>query len=130
MDKSSIQEAKNVLNSISIGYLKMFNRDDFAKVISELYKKLDYFHPFPDGNSRTLREFTRTLSVEAGFTLDWGKNEQIEVYLARDFEVNTITLSKVFDFTQKAAIKSEIEAILQHPKYKPLSKLIRNSLAK
>ncbi|MFZ7203404.1 Fic family protein [Avibacterium avium] len=128
MDRQSIEEAKNVLNSINIEHMKGLNQNDFAKELADIYKKLDYFHPFPDGNSRTLREFTRTLSEEVGFKLDWSKHNQQEIYLARDFEVNTITLSKVSDRNQKFFLEDEIEAILKHPQYKSLEKIINDSL--
>ncbi len=117
MDKNSVKEAENVLNSISIERMKGLSQCELAKEISDIYKKIDYIHPFPDGNSRTLREFTRTLSEEVGFKLDWSKNSQQEIYLARDFEVNNITLSKVSNQAQKCFLEDEIEVILKHPKY-------------
>lgn len=129
MDRKSIEEAENVLSSINIERMKELNQSDFAKELADIYKKLDYFHPFPDGNSRTLREFTRTLSEEVGLKLDWSKHNRQEIYLARDFEVNTIALSKVSDQNQKFFIEDEIEAILKHPKYKPLEDIINDSLS-
>ncbi len=130
MDKKSIKEAEEVLKSINIEKMRKLTQSEFAKEITDIYKKLDYLHPFPDGNSRTLREFTRTLSEEAGFKLDWTKHNQQEIYLARDFEVNTITLSKISDQNQKFFLEDELEAILKHPQYKPLEKIIEQSLSK
>ncbi|WP_265490729.1 Fic family protein [Mergibacter septicus] len=129
MDKKSIKDAENMLGSINIERMKGLNQSGLAKEISDIYKMLDHFHPFPDGNSRTLREFTRTLSEEVGFKLDWSKNSQQEIYLARDFEVNSITLSKVSDQNQKYFLMDEIDAILKHPQYKPLESIINNSLS-
>ena len=100
--------------------MKGLNKSEFAKELADIYKKLDYFHPFPDGNSRTLREFTRILSEEVGFKLDWSCSSQQEIYLARDFEVNTIALSKVSDQNQKSYLEGEIEATLKHSIYKPI----------
>ena len=128
MDKNSIEDAKTVLNSINLDRMKGLNKSEFAKELADIYKKLDYFHPFPDGNSRTLREFTRILSEEAGFKLDWSCSSQQEIYLARDFEVNTIALSKVSDQNQKSYLEGEIEATLKHSLYKPLEKIINDSL--
>ena len=128
MDKNSIEDAKAVLNSINLEKMKGLNKSEFAKELADIYKKLDYFHPFPDGNSRTLREFTRILSEEAGFKLDWSCSSQQEIYLARDFEVNTIALSKVSDQNQKSYLEGEIEATLKHSLYKPLEKIINDSL--
>lgn len=73
MDKNSIKESENVLNSINIERMKGLSQSELAKEISNIYKKLDCFHPFPDGNSRTLREFTRTLSEEIEPKLGWSK---------------------------------------------------------
>ncbi len=129
-DSKSIEEAEKLLSRISVDQLKKLNKEEFAKEITHIYKNLDYFHPFPDGNSRTLREFTRSLSKEVGFKLDWTKPKQIELYLARDFEVNTIFLSKNNHPTAREFIQNEISAITYHPEYKPLEKIISSSLSK
>ena len=50
MDKNSIEDAKAVLNSINLEKMKGLNKSEFAKELADIYKKLDYFHPFPDGN--------------------------------------------------------------------------------
>lgn len=130
MDSKSIKEAEAVLNAININRLKNLNKNEFAKEITDIYKKLDYIHLFPDGNSRTLREFTRTLAKEVGFKLDWSKATRTEIYLARDFEVNSISLARASDPTQKIALQDEIVAICYHKEYKPLEKIIDSSLSK
>lgn len=68
--------------------------DEAAAKLARLYGGLDHAHGFYEGNSRTLREFTRSLAAEAGFTLDWtGTNVTAEqrnaLYAARDLEVIT-----------------------------------------
>lgn len=65
---------------------------EFSRRMAGLYGDLDFIHPYSEGNSRTLREFTRSLAAEAGFRLDWpgpsaGMAERNELYLARDREV-------------------------------------------
>jgi fido (protein-threonine AMPylation protein) len=72
--------------------LKGLTPEAAAARIAELYGNLDHVHGFYEGNSRTLREFTRALAEEAGFTLDWiktgiGTTERNELYLARDLAV-------------------------------------------
>ena len=72
--------------------LKGLTPDAAAGRIAELYGDLEHAHGFYEGNSRTLREFTRELASEAGFTLDWvktgiGAAERDELYIARDFAV-------------------------------------------
>jgi cell filamentation protein len=66
--------------------------DAAATRLARLYGDLDYAHGFYEGNSRTLREFTRELAKEAGFILDWtktgvGAKERNELYVARDLAV-------------------------------------------
>ena len=64
----------------------------FASYMAQLYGDLDYWHPFVEGNSRTLRTFTRQWARQAGFVLDWGLSKHTEsardrLYIARDKEV-------------------------------------------
>ena len=59
-----------------------------ARRFAVLYADLDHAHGFYEGNSRTLREFTRFLAEAAGFTLDRigtgvGAGERNQLYLAR-----------------------------------------------
>jgi fido (protein-threonine AMPylation protein) len=63
-----------------------------AERLAVLYGDLDYAHGFYEGNSRTLREFMRSLAAEAGYQLDWhksdvGARERNELYTARDLAV-------------------------------------------
>lgn len=72
--------------------LKGLTADEFAERMGRLYGDLDHIHPFREGNSRTLREFTRELALQAGYELDWhstGADAQARdrLYLARDREV-------------------------------------------
>lgn len=60
--------------------------------MATLYGDLDHAHGFYEGNSRTLREFTRELATAAGYTLDWvgagiGAKERNALYMARDVAV-------------------------------------------
>lgn len=52
-------------------------------------------HPFSDGNSRTLRTFTKQLANEAGYELDWERFGRSAagrdlLYIARDRSVNEL----------------------------------------
>ncbi len=65
---------------------------DFSRRLATLYADRDYLHPFSEGNSRTLRSFTRALAHAAGFHLDWGPTNvdaahRDELYRARDSAV-------------------------------------------
>ncbi|MFC0308786.1 Fic family protein [Gallibacterium trehalosifermentans] len=130
MTTEDILTLKKLLNSIDMNKLKRLNKADFAKEITNLYQQLDYIHPFPDGNSRTLREFTRLLSEECGYKLDWSKAKQNELYLGRDYEVNNIAIAKSTDPTLVERLQDENKAILAHKQYKPLQSLISDLLTK
>ncbi|MDR3535232.1 MAG: Fic family protein [Acetobacteraceae bacterium] len=74
------------------GSLAGLQPDDAASRLAKLYGDLDHAHGFYEGNSRTLREFTRELASAAGYTLDWtrtgvGQNERNTLYVARDVAV-------------------------------------------
>ena len=133
LNKSDIKQAETTLSKINIPYLKTLDKTEFAKEISTLYAKLDQFHPFPDGNSRTLREFTRTLALEAGYELDWKKIPHETLYAARDVEVNKISIAQFQNNPNQKwmnpQLKKEINALLQHPSYKPLEQAIQDSLS-
>jgi cell filamentation protein len=63
-----------------------------------MYAEADYIHPFLDGNSRTLRTFTRQIARESGYELDWEKFNRTEadrdlLYIARDRKVNELAKS-------------------------------------
>ena len=63
-----------------------------ARQLAGLYGDLDHAHGFYEGNSRTLREFTRELAAEAGFRLDWARigldaTARNRLYIARDLAV-------------------------------------------
>lgn len=72
--------------------LQQLSKSDLARTLSQWYGDLDYLHPFSEGNSRTLREFTRELALQAGYDLDWystdaGAQTRSALYVARDMEV-------------------------------------------
>lgn len=65
---------------------------DVPARIARLYGDLDYAHSFHEGNSRTLREFTRSLVQAAGYELDWAPTgatteQHNRLYVARDIAV-------------------------------------------
>nr|WP_228508787.1 Fic family protein [Herbiconiux sp. VKM Ac-1786] len=46
-------------------------RDEFVQRLAFQYEKIDYIHPFREGNGRTQRIFWNRLALEAGWQLDW-----------------------------------------------------------
>ncbi len=72
--------------------LKGLEPDAFASRMAKLYGDLDHAHGFYEGNSRTLREFTRSLALASGYELDWTPTnvtatERDRLYVARDIAV-------------------------------------------
>ena len=66
--------------------------DAFAGRMARLYGDLDHAHAFYEGNSRTLREFTRSLAQTAGYELNWAPTgatveQRNRLYIARDIAV-------------------------------------------
>jgi fido (protein-threonine AMPylation protein) len=78
-------------------YLRGLDPDRFAARLAYFYSELDSTHPFPEGNSRTLRQFTADLALAAGYELDWeptGLTEDTRnaLYVARDRAFPTPTI--------------------------------------
>ncbi|HUB43983.1 MAG TPA: Fic family protein [Acetobacteraceae bacterium] len=68
------------------------SQQEAAARLARLYGDLDHAHGFYEGNSRTLREFTRELALAGGYTLDWtragnGGKGRNALYIARDVAV-------------------------------------------
>jgi cell filamentation protein len=88
--------------------IKGLSPDVAAERIAQLYGDLDHAHGFYEGNSRTLREFTRELASEAGYELDWtktgiGTKERNALYIARDLAI----LERAFpDLTPERAMQT------------------------
>lgn len=100
MDDAAKREIDRTLDKADPDRLQHLNTAAFTREIADLYTRLDYLHPFPDGNSRTLRAFTEQLADESGFDLDWSRFAQSEggrstLYVARDLSVNRLALSEI-----------------------------------
>jgi cell filamentation protein len=72
--------------------LRGLSIEHFSERMEKLYGDLDYLHPFKEGNSRTLRTFTRQLAREAGYDFNWNAtnanaDSRDRLYIARDKEV-------------------------------------------
>lgn len=97
MDKASVKKLNSVLGKIDVAALSKMKTEPFVRAIGKLYAELDYLHPFPDGNSRTLREFTRELAEACGYNIDWNRfaaspGGRNVLYVARDLSVNELAL--------------------------------------
>lgn len=94
MDDDSRDLLAKTLSNINIKKLKTLDKNRFVNELSNIYGKLDYIHPFKDGNSRTLREFTTQIAKEAGYSVEWsklqGQKDYERLYRARDIETTKI----------------------------------------
>ena len=71
---------------------RAMSQERFGSEFAKLYADLDYLHPFWDGNSRTLRQFTERFARSVGHPVRWsdksfGSVERDQMYVARDVEV-------------------------------------------
>ena len=100
MNAASQAKIEAVLQDAKPVKLAQLDTQEFTKTIAKVYAELDYLHPFADGNSRTLRTFTKQLANEAGFELDWERfnrsaGTRDALYVARDKAVNAIALPQM-----------------------------------
>jgi cell filamentation protein len=83
-------EMKRIFHELAAeDYLQGCDPDRFAARITYFYSELDATHPFREGNSRTLRQFSADLALAAGYELDWEPSGLTEdsrnaLYTARD----------------------------------------------
>lgn len=52
-------------------HLVGLSRNKFVEHLAYHYEKINYIHPFREGNGRTQRIFWNRVSLRAGWQLDW-----------------------------------------------------------
>jgi cell filamentation protein len=117
--------------------LRGFDLLEMSEALAATYERLDYLHPFREGNSRTLRSFTEQLARENGHDLDWGTTNvtpasRDALYVARDMAVIQrrypgLTAEKMMTVESR----QEYEMAFQLNTYRlhdPLQEIIRRSL--
>lgn len=63
-------------------FLADLPRDSFVERLAYHYEKINYIHPFREGNGRTQRIFWNRVALEAGWQLDWRPVHGEENHLA------------------------------------------------
>ena len=127
MRDADIERLNNTLKSIDIMEMAQMDELEFIDEIAELYSNLDFAHPFTDGNSRSLREFTREVAEAAGFDIHWevfNKDDRSREFLcgARDLGVIDVGFALAEDSpTQMALLESQYDL----KGFKPLNLLMR-----
>lgn len=97
MDANAQARLDTVLKDADPDKLRHLNTAEFTARLGKIYAELDYIHPFSDGNSRTLRAFTKQLANESGYEVDWERFNRSPIgrdllYIARDLSVNELAL--------------------------------------
>lgn len=100
MDELARSRLNDILKGADHIALSKLDTPAFTKAMGKLYSELDYIHPFADGNSRTLREFTSQLAEASGYKLDWERFGQTPsgrdlLYISRDLSVNALALPHI-----------------------------------
>ena len=95
MDDAAIARLESVLKDIDFIELSQMDKMEFTERFSQLYAELDFAHPFMDGNSRTLREFTRQVANQVGYDVRWdiftdAPLSREVLYGARDLAVTAV----------------------------------------
>ncbi|MDR2034390.1 MAG: Fic family protein [Helicobacteraceae bacterium] len=116
MDQKAQNRLDHALKQIDINALTKLNAITFSRTIAELYAAIDFIHPFKDGNSRTLREFTRELADTCGYKIEWERFDKTKagrdiLYIARDLNVNKLALPHIKDINTKRDILYTIDAL-------------------
>ncbi len=71
-------------------YFKNFSQEKFVEQSSQMYKKLNFIHPFREGNGRVQRHFLKEVSHKAGFELDLNNLPKEEYLKAVKHEGNSV----------------------------------------
>lgn len=121
--------------------IKGYDMLEMSETVAQTYARLDYLHPFREGNSRTLRTFTEQLARENGHKLDWGTTNvtpesRDALYIARDMAViqlrnpgvsmaDAMAASEREDYELKYKLASQVE---RYKNADPLEEIVRRSL--
>lgn len=116
MDELARARLDKALAAATPDKLARLEKKEFTKKMAQLYAQLDYAHPFQDGNSRTLRTFTRQLAREAGYTLEWGKLSRTpqardNVCIMRDHAVNKLAMTWLVDATVQRDVQTSLDML-------------------
>ena len=128
MAESDKEHADQLLISMHPKTLQGLPENEVLGQLVDLYKELDFIHPFEEGNSRTLRTMTQLMAQEAGYELCWSKVNQNELYAARDLSLNekaihyygeiSKTTGEQFEFIDEAI--SNLQNLKNHD-FKPMA---------
>jgi cell filamentation protein len=130
MDKNARERLYGALKGADPAALAKLGRAEFTQAMAGLYAELDYIHPFPDGNSRTLRTFTKQLAEAAGYTLDWARFNATDtdrdlLCIARDRAVTELALPNIRDVETARSVVYSMDQLEHNP---GLPELLRDAI--
>lgn len=64
------------------GNLRRLDTDDFAGAMTLVYVRMNYVHPFPEGNGRSTQTLLSQLAREAGYDIDYSRLDKHDWNLA------------------------------------------------
>ncbi|MFC4737690.1 Fic/DOC family protein [Bacillus daqingensis] len=73
------QSAAALFSALQQEKWQNMDRETLAKKLAWYFAEMNVLHPFRDGNGRSIREFIRALSYDAGFELNWAEADKSEV---------------------------------------------------
>ena len=113
MRNSDIEELAKTLQQINLSKLAKLSKQELAKEISTLYGKLNYIHPFQEGNSRTIRTFIGLLAKKLNFQINWDLIDRNDFYIARDILVSKQAVNTIADQDLKMQIESFNQGVVK-----------------
>jgi cell filamentation protein len=120
MSEYNLKELGQKLKEVQPDKLKTLSLKEFIETMSTLYAQLDYTHPFYDGNSRTLRTFTKRLAIASNYDIEWEKLDSSgktrdSLYIARDRAVGEIALNYIREKDNKLRVIFCMDKFANHP---------------
>ena len=120
MRADDLASIDKVLENAQPERLSKLSPKEFAKEISAVYAHLDYVHPFEEGNSRTLRTFTRQLARASGYDLDWDRLSRTDqnrdrLFIARDRAVGEIAVGRIQNEANEIRVVSDMIRFENNP---------------
>jgi cell filamentation protein len=116
MDEPALARLDAVLAQAKPDRLASLTQGQFVEAVTTIYSELDYIHPFADGNSRTLRTFSKQLAGASGFELDWARFNQSSatrdaLNIGRDNAVNDIALRAGVSEANRLRVMSSLDRL-------------------
>lgn len=116
VDEAALARFDQALTALTPNRLKPLSTSEFIAQISAIYARLDYTHPFWDGNSRTFRTLMEMAAHEAGFDLNWDQIAASQalrdaLYCARSIEANRLALKDPAQAHVRESVENMLEAL-------------------